>query len=281
MSQDTVLRAMTNDGAFRVITARTTDTVRGAVAAQRGRGMTARWFGELLTGAVLFRETMAPPLRVQGIFKGGRTSLVADSHPSGKTRGLIQQPEGASAADLGGGARLQMMRTLPDGRLAQGVVEVVPPGGLSRALMAYLQISEQVESMIAVGALVDDDRVESAGGYIVQLLPEARSGPLLLMSERLRDFESIDPLLKSAEFSSESLLDELLHGMPFTRLDESPLGFECWCSELRLIGALSTLPRGEIEQFLKDGKVLEVTCDYCGKEFAVQPERLRGLLEAS
>ncbi|HEY5376008.1 MAG TPA: Hsp33 family molecular chaperone HslO, partial [Polyangiaceae bacterium] len=89
---DTVLRAITDDGAFRVITARTTQTVRGAVEAQGVAGLTARHFGDLLTGSILFRETMAPNLRVQGIIKGsnGSGSVIADSHPSGQTRGLIQ-----------------------------------------------------------------------------------------------------------------------------------------------------------------------------------------------
>src|SRR6266511_2418355 len=80
---DSVLRAMTDDGAFRVITARTTETVRGAIEAQGAAGETARTFGELITGAILYRETMAPQLRVQGVLKGssGTGSLVADSHP--------------------------------------------------------------------------------------------------------------------------------------------------------------------------------------------------------
>jgi molecular chaperone Hsp33 len=278
---DTVVRAITNDGAFRVITARTTDTVRGMVAAQRGRGSTARSFGDLITGAVLYRETMAPSLRVQGIVKRGRARLVADSHPSGRTRGLIQSPPDAGEAELGGDALLQLMRTLPDGRVSQGFVELPEEGGVSQALMAYMQRSEQVLSTIAVSTLIDDDRVLAAGGYMVQLLPEAERGPLMLMTERLRDFTSIDHQLMSEAFCSASLLDELLDGMPYTRLDESSLGFECWCSELRLMSALSTLPRAEIEGFLRDGSPLEISCDYCGTGYEILPERLRGLLETN
>src|SRR5512146_832241 len=112
---DSVLRAITNDGAFRVVVARTTDTVRGAVGAQRGSGMTARHFGDLLTGSVLYRETMAPQLRVQGVLRGaqGKGSLVADSHPSGMTRGLIQLPRDGADVAMDDGALLQLMRTMP------------------------------------------------------------------------------------------------------------------------------------------------------------------------
>ena len=69
-STDSVLRAITDDGAFRVIVARTTDTVQNVLKAQGAQGPTARHLGDLVTGAVLFRETMAPNLRVQGILKG-------------------------------------------------------------------------------------------------------------------------------------------------------------------------------------------------------------------
>ena len=281
-SSDRVLRAITNDGAFRVIVARTTSTVRGAIEAQHGTGRTAQWFGDLLTGSVLFRETMAPKLRVQGIMKsaaGG--SLVADSHPSGKTRGLIQLPEGKSELDVSGGALLRVMRSLPGGRLNQGIVQVPTGGGISEALMEYMQTSEQVVSMISVGTVMHGTNLRSAGGYLVQLLPEVGRGPLMVMTERLEGFRDVTPILDSAEFSPEQLLDELLYGMEYTRLDESSLGFECWCDDLRLMSALATLSKDDIEHLLEDGEVLEIRCEYCGKEYRVPPARLRGLLDAS
>jgi molecular chaperone Hsp33 len=280
---DTVLRAITDDGAFRVITARTTRTVRGAVEAQGVAGTTARHFGDLLTGSILFRETMAPNLRVQGIIKGsnGSGSVIADSHPSGQTRGLIQLKGNAKEIELGNGAVLQLMRSLPNGRINQGIVEVPKDGGISHSFMAYLQTSEQVVSMIAVGTLFDGERVVSAGGYMVQLLPEAARGPLMVMTERLREFESIDPQLGDSAFTPTWLLDELLYGMPFTRLEERPVRFECWCDEVRVVSALASLSRGDLEHLLSTNDVLEIACEYCKRDFRIAPARLRGLLEQS
>lgn len=283
-SPDHVLRAITNDGAFRVITARTTNTVSQAIRLQQCRGATARTFAELLTGAVLFRETMAPDLRVQGILKGagGQGSLVADSHPSGSTRGLVQLPSGAEDVRLGGDAMLQMMRTMPNGRINQGVVQVPREGGISEALMAYMQSSEQVDTMLAVSALLDESgMVRAAGGYMVQLLPEVGRGPLMLMTERLANFQNIEHQLESSEFSPEWLMGELLYGMEFTTLDDGGVSFGCWCSELRLISALATLSRSEIEEFVNDGQVLEISCDYCTKQYRIPPAKLQGLLNQS
>ena len=280
---DSVLRAITDDGAFRVITARTTQTVRGAIEAQGVTGQTARHFGDLLTGSILFRETMAPSLRVQGIIKGsgGSGSLIADSHPSGQTRGLVQLKGGAEEIELGPGAVLQLMRTLGSGRINQGVVEVPKDGGISHSFMSYMQTSEQVISMLAVGTLFEGGRVHSAGGYIVQLLPEVGRGPLMVMTERLREFESIDPQLGDSAFTPSWLLDELLYGMPFTRLEESAVRFECWCDELRVVSALASLSRDDLEHLLSTNEVLEIACEYCKRDFRIAPARLRGLLEQS
>jgi molecular chaperone Hsp33 len=274
---------MTDDGAFRVITARTTETVRRAVEAQGGRGPTARSFGDLITGAILFRETMAPQLRVQGIVKSaaGAGSLIADSHPSGKTRGLIQLREGAMDIDLSSGGILQIMRTMPSGRISQGVVEMPAGCAISEALMAYMQTSEQVVPMIAVSTLFEGDRVLAAGGYLVQLLPEVGRAPLAIMTERLEDYKTIDEHVSRGEFTPDSLLEELLYGMPFTRLGDNLVSFDCWCDQLRLISALATLQRADIEHLIEGGEMLEISCDYCGKQYRIAPAQLRGLLEQS
>jgi molecular chaperone Hsp33 len=285
VGHDRAVRAITDDGAFRVIVVSTVDTVRGAISAQRAHGATAKHLGELITGAVLIREAMAPGLRVQAILKpSGHGNLVADSNPDGTSRGLVSfggprnVPEEVS---VGAGALLQVMRTLPTGMLHQGVVEVPEEGGISGGLMAYMQDSEQVVSMIAVGILIEDDRVFAAGGYLVQLLPEVERGPLMVMTERLSRFSGFEEFLAKDDTSPDRLLDELLYGMPFTRLDESRLSFACQCSHVRVVASLATLPRDDLRELMKDGDVLEIRCDYCGKDYQIPPVSLRSLLTPS
>ena len=280
---DSVMRAITEDGAFRVITVCTTDTVRAAMSAQEVSGATARHFADLLTGTVLVRETMSPQLRVQGIMKGagGRGSLVADSRPGGATRGLIKLPGPGGDFSFGPGARLQVMRSLVNGSIHQGIVDVSDAGGLSEALMLYMQESEQVVSVIAVGISASGDDVRRAGGYIVQLLPEAERPAHMIMTERLQGLAKIETLLAQEDFSPKGLLDELLFGMPFGVTGDSPLRFECGCSITTVLATLATLGAGDIAELVESGEVLEIRCDYCRTEYAVAPERLRALLDAS
>ena len=188
---DSVMRAMTNDGAFRVVAARTTDTARAVIGAQKLKGDIAHDMADLVTAAVLYRETMAPSLRVQCIvrFEGGAGQLIADSHPDGWNRGLLQSPTGDTPDMRRDRATLEMMRTLPSSNLHRGIVEVPESGNLSEAFMRYMQLSEQIVSMISLGSAVEDDN-PTAGGFLVQLLPEATEAELAMetMTKRLEDF---------------------------------------------------------------------------------------------
>jgi molecular chaperone Hsp33 len=135
---------MTDDHSFRVIACDTTATVRDIVEVQKAEGDTATALAELVTATVLLRETMAPNLRVQGIAKsaGGHGSLLGDSHPDGGTRGLAQLR--GRPFVFGRGAVLQMVRSLPNGSLHQGIVDLesvrhdAASSGISQALMVYL-----------------------------------------------------------------------------------------------------------------------------------------------
>jgi molecular chaperone Hsp33 len=283
---DTALRAITDDGAFRVVAIRSTDTVRGAIASQGVHGETAKLFGELVTASILIRQTMAPDLRVQAILQGDdrASRMIADANPDASTRGLVQLSSGAKKAgrmNVTTGGLLQVARTLQNGSIHQGVVSVPASGSISGALMGYMQDSEQVVSVAAVGCVLDDaGEVRDAGGFVLQLLPEVGEGPLAVMTERMRDFEKMDALFATGAAEPDALLREILYGMPYTQVGEDPLHFGCNCSQVRVAASLASLPKQEIRDMIADGRVLEIGCDYCGKQYQMAPEQLRGLLEA-
>lgn len=280
---DSVVRAMTDEGTFRVITLSTTETVRGCIAAQGATGPTAALLADLVTGAILVRESMAPDLRVQVILQGHeqRTRLIADAHPDGSSRALIQRPAGAGEVTLRDGDLLQVARTLHNGALQQGTVALTAAGGVSQALMQYMQLSEQIFTVCAVGCRMHEGAVVEAGGYLVQLLPEVLepSGPMAVMAERLKDFESMEPILGRGLGEPRALLGELLYAMPYTEVGASTLRFGCQCSEERVALALSTLPKSDIQDLIDADVPTQLTCDYCGKVYAFQKAHLRGLLE--
>ena len=93
---DRAVTVITNDGAFRVIAVRTTQTARGVLTAQSPAPATLPHLSDLCTATILVRLTMAPSSRVQGILRGAHAqgTMVADSYPDGGTRGLLRAKDG-------------------------------------------------------------------------------------------------------------------------------------------------------------------------------------------
>jgi molecular chaperone Hsp33 len=277
-----VVRAVTREGTFRVVAVDASDAAATIVEAQHATGNAARLLGELVVGSVLFRETMSPDLRVQVILKPtqGKTYALGDTIGGGSVRGLLRIEPNASF-ELGPDACIQVMRTLHDGRIAQGIVHAPADGGVAGALMAYMQQSEQVDSMVAIGVRFDAGTLVRAAGYMVQLLPEVGKGPLAIMTERLEDFRDLAPLLARKEFDASWLVSELLYGMPYEPTGVSPVQAACWCDRVRVIGAIATLPPADIRELSESPEALDISCDYCGRNYSIAGQELRGLLRPS
>ncbi len=279
---DQVLRAMTNDGALRVLVASTTRSCQGAIDAQSVKGKLAEQVGELLTGAALFRETMAPNLRVQCLVRGSKGSgqIIADSHPDGWLRSLLRGP--GEALTFGEGSIVHLMRSLPNGELQQGVVEVPEGGGISEGFMSVMHHSEQIVTVIRLACEMDGEKVVRAGGYLVQLLPEApdREEAVQLITDRLggETFSDIKAHLKALDGDPQKLLEVLLEGMEWTPLANSGLRFGCDCSKSRVLASLATLDRSEVQSMVDDGEALDMSCELCGRRHIVEISELRGLL---
>jgi len=270
---------MTDEGSFRVIVANTSTLVAEAAAAQSVSGEAGLLFGRLLVGSILVRQTMSPAHRVQVILHhDGAPVMRVDSFPDGTNRGLVSLPTDDGRLKFTGKTFLEVMRTLHNGALHRSLTELTHPEDVSRGLMAYMQDSEQILSTIVVDCWGESNDDLQACGYIVQVLPEPDEGALMVMTERMADFQDIAEFAKSGSLDTKDLLGEILYGLPYAVLEEPTLSFGCPCNEERVVGALSTLGRVEIGQIIKDGEVIEMSCDYCATEYKVGPQQLRALL---
>ena len=278
---DRVTRAMTSDGAFRVIAAITTDTATRAARTQGLSGGDALKLAELITGAVLLRETTSPGRRVQILMRdrlGG--VLVADAMPDGSNRGIVNPGSTDTVIRSTGDTTMQVSYTMRNGALHQGLVDVPAGSDLSDALMRYMQQSEQTVSVIAVTALAGSDGLAAAGGYVVQLLPEAERPALRAMTRHLDELDSLDRLLSGPVTSSRDLVSRLLTGFEHAELADSPLCFGCTCSEERVLSGLARLGPDDVASLIGSDAPLEVRCDACGQRYEIDPEDLRAFVVA-
>lgn len=270
---DRVVRSMTNDGAFRVMAAVTTETVRGALAAQATGDELALRLGELITGAVLLRETTQPARRVQLLWRDRRGgTLVADALPDGANRGIVNPGDDATVLP-GGTHLLEVHYTLPNAAMHKGVVAIPEGEDMSSALMRYLHQSEQILSMTSVCALPGPGGVRVAGGYVVQLLPEATREVIEAMTDQVGNLPPLSTVLE-ARPTADDLITQLMGELEHEELAASALRFGCTCSETRVMSSILTLSPDEVDAMLT-GDPLEVRCDACGRAYTIAIETLR------
>jgi molecular chaperone Hsp33 len=271
---DHIVRAMTMDGAFRIMAAITTQTCDAAIAAQNMWGTAGDRLAELITCAAIVRETTQPGRRVQIVWKiRGGPSLIADALPDGSNRGIVNN--GSQSAKASNDSLLQVNYTLPTGQMHQGIVAVDDDVDAGTAVMRYMHESEQIVTMTAAAAIRKDGSFARVGGYLVQVLPEATPEATASLLANLELLPPLAEILQSASHARE-IVAALFLGFPYQELAFSELRFGCTCSESRVIMGILTLGPDEIDSIIA-GEMLDVRCDACGKHYPIDPIAIRSM----
>lgn len=287
---DRILRAVAGDGFIKmaVITAR--DTVQKAreihgctptASAALGRTLCAT----SLLGNMLKGEKNSLTVRIQG---GGPAGIViAVSDYEGNVRGYIDNPlvdlplRPDGKLDVGGAVGREGMLTVSrDLGMKEpyiGSTELVN-GEIAEDFTSYLLESEQVPSACGLGVLVDTDTsIRAAGGFIVQLMPGADESLINVLEDNIFFMDQLTTILD--EDGAEEVFAQVLKGLDYQILGESPVEYRCGCSRERVREAISVIDRAELRDMIGAGKDIEVCCDFCAARYVFTPEDLRTILE--
>ncbi len=272
---DRALRAISEDGSFRLLIASTTDTAADILTRQGAHAGGRALLADLVSGTVLLRLTMSPDYRLQGILqRDGLGSMVVDSLPDGTTRGLLRLPLDVEFP-LGPPTRFSVHRQLFGGKLHQGIVEASENQALSDVLTGYLHRSEQIHSVVGLAHRFDDDRLQSSGGFLIQQLPEADQATLALMTARLESLPPATELFATHGQDLESLTAELFGPIDYQILGEDHFHSGCVCSVHRVVAALQTVSEEELIDLAEGDDHLTVDCEYCGASHQIPLSTLR------
>ena len=292
-----LVRGLAADGRLRVLAAETTDVVEEA-RRRHGTSPTATAaLGRALTGAALlaFLLSKSPRERVTLIVDGDGPlgGLVAEAGVDGAVRGYVRNP--AAEAELRedgklnvgalvGAGELRVVRVLAGGEQFDSSVPLVS-GEIAEDLAHYLWQSEQIPSAVLLGVRVaPGGSVETAGGLVVQVLPDAEEEAVARLERNLAGVHGFTDLL--AEHGLEGAARRVLEGLglEWTDLkalgfaeDSVPLEFRCRCSREKAAAALAYFGPEEREAMIREDGGAEVVCHWCGEVYRFTPEELRAL----
>jgi len=212
-------------------------------------------------------------------------TVTADS--SANVKGYVNQPDvmlppnAYGKLDVGGALDLGVLSVIKDMGLKEpyvGQTQLVS-GEIAEDLTYYFATSEQVNSSVALGVLMEkDNTVKQAGGFIIQLLPFAQESVIAQLEENLKGLPSVTQMLEAGE-TPESMLARLVSGLDYEIMDKIPTRFYCDCCKDKVEKVIISIGKDEIQAMIDDQEPIEVNCHFCGKKYHFTVDELKEILK--
>jgi molecular chaperone Hsp33 len=285
---DRILRALIEDGRARIVVTTATQAVDEMVTRHRTLGIPAVALGRAAMAGLLLATLTKDDEQVtmQVLGNGPLGSLIVDARSSGRVRGFVKRPQAATwepsmasaprldiGKDIGRQGVLGVVRDLGLAQNYSGQI-AIQSGEIDEEVERYLNISEQVDSIVRCDVLVDKHgRVAAAAGLLVQTLPQAHGAALL---EFLRDalprpmFSAVlrERLAKGQvepESIAKAALGQCADGIQV--LEERDVTFFCPCTRERAEATLGMLRPEDLNEMILETNEAEVTCNFCGIQY--------------
>jgi molecular chaperone Hsp33 len=289
--KDRIIRGTAKDGELRFFAAVTTNLVEKARQIHDCTPVAAAALGRMLTGASIMGTMLKNDgdlITVQINGGGEAGPIVTTANNLGNVKGYISNPyierplNSKGKLDVGGAVGKDgRLTVIKDMGLKEPYVGNVPivSGEIAEDITYYFALSEQTPSAVSLGVLVGTEgNVIAAGGFIVQMMPEASDFTRDIIEFRLDEIPPVTATIFEKQ-SSEAVLEELLDGMDPVVLEEYEPGFVCDCSRERVEKVLVSLGKEELEEMIKSEKPAELVCHFCNSKYEFTGEEIKTLLE--
>ncbi|MBQ3462993.1 MAG: Hsp33 family molecular chaperone HslO, partial [Clostridia bacterium] len=277
---DKLVRGNSDDGAIRVFAAITTDLVNEAQRIHKTYPVATAALGRLLTGAAIMgaaalkNDTDSLTLQIKG--EGDIKDLVAVTDSQSRVRGYISNPyidrplNKEGKLDVGGAVGQGYLSVIRDLGMREPYIGQIPlvSGEIADDLTYYYAKSEQIPTSVALGVLVDTDgSVLAAGGFMIQLMPEATEEMAEELEKLLKEVPPVTKMIRDG-LDAEDILFEITYG--FSMLCENKFivpKYECKCSRERMERALISIGKDELQSLIDEQGSAEMTCRFCDNKY--------------
>lgn len=289
--KDFLIRGASDDGAVRFFACTTTSLVEEARRIHDCYPVAAAALGRMLTvgsmmGTMLKADEDILTLQING--KGPAGSVVTVSDSSGNVRGYIHNPhvettfKPSGKLDVGSAVGYEgSLTVIKDLGLKEPYVGQIPivSGEIGDDFTVYFANSEQTPTSVGLGVLVEPEgNVSAAGGFIVQVMPEALEETINLLEHNLAYLRPISDMVSSG-LTVEEVIGEVLKGIAFNVMEKKEIGYVCNCNRDRIERVLISLGQEELLDIIEQDEKAEISCQFCSNKFNFNKEELITLLE--
>ena len=287
---DYVIRAIDDTGSIRVFVASSTNAVQRAREIHNTSPVSTAAIGRVMTAAFLMGNTIKndqDKISIQVTGDGLIKNIIAITNSRGEVKAYISNPradlplKSKGKLDVGGAIGKGMLTVIKDLGMKEpyvGQTELVS-GEIAEDLAHYFATSDQQPSAVALGVLVDTDySVKAAGGYIIQVLPNAEEEVIAKLEENIAKADPVSTLIDKG-YSPEDILEYICEGMDMKILEKKELKFVCDCCEERMKSALVSIGEKDLKEIIEEDGQAEICCEFCDTKYQFDKESLMDILE--
>ena len=283
-----LLRGTLRNGQVRVLMCDTTNMAElcrmthepsNVCAAALGRGISA---AALLTASADDPDSTNLTMTIKGGGPAGALVVVAHGR---RLKAYIDHPQvelplkANGKLDVGGAlgkdGMITVVRDLGMREPYVGQCEL-QSGEIGEDVAYYCVVSEQQPTLCALGVLVNEGRVISSGGVLVQPLPGCEEETLAELETRSMLFGDISAQLLAQPM--EDFFKACFDGMEPETLDGEGLTYTCDCSRERMERALISIGQNDLQEIIDDDQGAELVCNFCHEKHQFTTEELKALL---
>lgn len=286
---DYIVRATAANNQIRAFFATTRNIVEHARSVHETSPVATAALGRLLTagaimGSMMKGENDLLTLQIQG--SGPIKGLVVTADSKSNVKGYVYEPNVMLPAndkgkfDVAGAIGIGLLSVTRDLGLKEPYSSqtTLTTSEIAEDLTYYFATSEQVPSAVALGVLMNrDNTVKQAGGFIIQLMPNAEESVISILEDKIKEITSITQLLEQ-NMSPEDILQNVLGEFGVEIIDTIPTSFQCNCSKERVSKAIISIGQNDIQEMIEENQEIEVNCHFCNTHYTFSVDELKELL---
>lgn len=287
---DKIIRFLAYDGKISIVCSDTTELVEKARKTHDLSPLATAAFGRLATITAIMAQEMKNSsdkitVQVKGNGEIGTMLTTANNFP--KVKGFVSNPHvdlplnEFGKLDVGGAVGQDgYINVIKDIGLKEPYIGISPltSGELADDFTNYFLNSEQRQSAVALGVLVNKDGVKAAGGYLINPMPDATAEEIYKVEQSIFKAGAISKMLDE----NLSLLEiaKKVTGDNNVKVVQDNIVpvYECDCSKESMADGLASIGKTELEDIIeKEGKA-ELVCHFCNKKYQFSKEELKNII---
>lgn len=290
MKNNQIIKFLAYNGKISVICADTTQLVEKARKTHDLSPVVTAAFGRMLTITAIMGAEMKnvkDKLTIQIKGNGPIEMMIATTNNFPRVKGYVVNPQvdiplnEFGKLDVGRAVGYEgYINVIKDIGLKDPYIGISPltSGEIADDFANYFVNSEQRNSAVALGVLVDKNGVKSAGGYLINPMPDATEEEISQVEQAIFKAGAMSKMLDE-QLTLKEIAQKITGDEKVEIIEENitPI-FQCDCSKEHMAEGLMTIGKEELQEIIETEGKAELVCHFCNTTYQFSKQELEEII---